>query len=288
MIYDAFKEVTSMKNNLIKLLTLDKEIRLYITDTTDILINSNLKDMKTDVSKQLYKQIFTGCSLLYGFLTEKDQRLNISIRFKPEGYSAQCDIDGSGNIHCIFSSKLKVFDGELADLVGEGASLSITRGSWMGGMFTGTIELKSDSVESWLTDFYSKSEQIETIFRTWTSNGIVRGCMIQPLPFYCNDNLNNVIESVDNNEIYLWTGKWSSLHGKVFPYASIIEEYRLQTECNCSKEMFFGLLMSVDADELKVSIQRNKSEELECGICGKKYVFNRSELEAIVEIKERK
>lgn len=276
-----------MKNNLIKLLTLDKEIRLYIADTTDIMVNSNLKDMETDFAKQLYKQIFTSGSLLRGFLTEKDQRLNIGIRFKPEGCSAQCDIDGSGNIHCIFSSKLKVFDGEFTDLIGEGASLSITRGSWLGGMFTGTVELKSDSIESCFSDFYSKSEQIETIFRIWASNGIVRGCMIQPLPFYCSDNLNNVIESVDNNEIYLSTGKWSNLQSEIFPYASLIEEYILQTECNCSKEMFFGLLMSIDTDELKISIQRNKSEELECGICGKKYVFNRDELEAIVEIKER-
>lgn len=49
--------------------------------------------------------------------------------------------------------------------------------------------------------------------------------------------------------------------------------------------MFFCLLMSVDTDELKESIQMNKDEELECGICGKKYVFDRSDLEAIIKIK---
>ena len=51
--------------------------------------------------------------------------------------------------------------------------------------------------------------------------------------------------------------------------------------------MFFGLLMSVDTDDLKVSIQMNKDEELECGTCGKKYVFGRNDLETIVEIKVR-
>lgn len=276
-----------MKNNLVKLLTSDKEIRLYIVDTTDILVQSKLKDIKTDFAKELYKKIFTSCSLLRGFLTEKDQRLNVSIRFKPEGCSVHCDIDGSGNIHCSFSSNLKVFNGEFMDLTGEGASLSITRGSWMGGMFTGTVELKSDSVEHCFSDFYSKSEQIETIFRTWTSNGIVRGCMIQPLPFYRNDNLNKLIKSVDTNKRYLSADEWSKLQSKVFPYANVIEEYTLQTECSCSKEMFFGLLMSVDTDDLKVSIQMNKDEELECGTCGKKYVFGRSDLETIVEIKVR-
>nr|WP_257788872.1 Hsp33 family molecular chaperone HslO [Clostridium argentinense] len=113
------------------------------------------------------------------------------------------------------------------DLVGEGASLSITRGSWMGGMFTGTVELKSDSVEHCFSDFYSKNKQIDTIFRIWISNGIVRGLMIQPLPFYSNDKLNNVVESVDNNKIYLSTCKWSKLQNKAFSYADVIEEYTL-------------------------------------------------------------
>ena len=206
-----------MKNNLIKLLTSDKEIRLYIADTTELLRKSNLKDMRTYFAKQLYKEIFTTCSLLRGFLTEKDQRLNVNIRFKAEGCLVRCDIDGSGNIHCSFSSNLKAFDGEFIDLIGEGSSLSITRGSWLGGMFTGTVELKSDSIEQCFSDFYSRSEQIETIFRTWTNNGIVRGLMIQPLPFYNNDKLNNVIESVDNTKICQRTGEWSKLQSKAFP-----------------------------------------------------------------------
>lgn len=73
--------------------------------------------------------------------------------------------------------------------------------------------------------------------------------MIQPLPFYSNDKLNNLVERVDNNKIYLSTGKWSKLQNKAFSYADVIEEYTLQTECSCSKEMFFCLLTSVDTNE---------------------------------------
>lgn len=56
------------------------------------------------------------------------------------------------------------------ELVGKGATLSITRGEWMTGMFTGTIEINTDSMELCLSDFYSKSEQIETILKTWVCN----------------------------------------------------------------------------------------------------------------------
>ncbi len=100
MIYDSFMEGISMKNNLVKLLTNDKEVRFFIVDTTEALKQSHLKEMKTDFSKELYVKVFTSCSLLRGFLTSEDQRLSVNVRFKSKGYSINCEIDGCGNIHC--------------------------------------------------------------------------------------------------------------------------------------------------------------------------------------------
>lgn len=275
-----------MNHNLLKMLTNDKEVRFYIVDITDILEYSSIKEMETDFAKELYTKIYTCCCLLRGFLTERDQRLDVRMRFKSEGYSVYCNLDGEGNIHCTFSPKLRRFDGEFKDLIDKGATLSISRGSWMGGMFTGTIELNSDSVELCLSDFYSRSEQVETIFKIFIYNGIARGCMIQPLPFASNDSLKYVIDSINRKQDYLSAGEWEKLPSEVFSHAQVIEKYSIHTECGCSKEMFFGLLMSVETEKLKLSIQMNKSEELECGICSKKYVFNTDDLKAIVKMKD--
>ncbi|WP_055666654.1 Hsp33 family molecular chaperone HslO [Desnuesiella massiliensis] len=275
-----------MKKNLVKLLTKDKEIRLFIIDATNILERSNLKNMKTDFARQLYTNIFIDCCLLRGFLTEVDQRISVSVRFKPAGHTAHCDVDGSGNVNCTFSSQLAAFNGDFADLVGDGASLSISRASWMSGIFTGTVELKSASINSCFSYFYSKSEQTKTIFRTWIENGIARGCLIQPLPFYNINHLHFVMDSIYSAEKYMITEQWAELTIRVFPYATVVDEYIVQSECNCSKEMFFGILMSVETDELKNSIEVGKNEELECGICGKRYIFSTNDLEAIVKIKE--
>ncbi len=286
MMDDVFMEVINMKNNLLKLLTNNKEVRLYIVDVTDILEYSNIKEVETDFAKGLYTKVFTCFSLLRGFLTERDQRIDISIRFKPEGYSVNCNIDGDGNIHCTFSTKLRIFDGKFKDLVGKGATLSITRGGWMTGMFTGIIEINSDSIELCISDFYSKSEQIYTIFKTWVCNGIVRGCMIQPLPFAGSDSLEYIIDSINRNQSSLSSGEWEKLPKEVFSYARVIEEYDIQTECGCSKEMFLGLLMSVETEDLKISIKMDKNEELECGICGNKYLFDADDLKKIVKMKD--
>lgn len=276
-----------MKNNLLKLLTNDKEIRLYIVDATDMMNRNILQSIKTDTVKQLHKQLVTNCSLMRGLLTEVDQRLSISIRFRPEGCSAHCFIDGNGNINCILSSLLCNYTGEITGLVGKGATLSITRGGWTSGMFTGTVEINNPSVDHFFSYYFSKSDQIETIFKTWTDYECLRGCMIQPLPFADDASTNNVMTSINIYDRCLSSGDWNKIPNIVFPYADVIEEYTIQLECDCSRDMFYGMLMSIDINELKHSIVENRSEELECGICGKRYLFDRDALESIVQEKEK-
>lgn len=53
MMYDVFMEVINMKNNLLKLLTNNKEVRLYIVDVKDILEYSNIKEVETDFANGL-------------------------------------------------------------------------------------------------------------------------------------------------------------------------------------------------------------------------------------------
>jgi molecular chaperone Hsp33 len=44
--------------------------------------------------------------------------------------------------------------------------------------------------------------------------------------------------------------------------------------------------MSIETNQLKASIGIRKDEELECGICGKRYLFSTNDLEVIVKMKE--
>lgn len=81
--------------------------------------------------------------------------------------------------------------------------------------------------------------------------GIAIGCLIQPLPFYNIEYLEFVIDNINSSKKYIITEQWAELPMRVFPYATVVDEYIVQSECNCSKEMFFGILMSVKADEQK-------------------------------------
>lgn len=276
-----------MTNNLIKLLTIDKQIRLYLVDATDIINLNILEDIKADTVKQFYKQLVTNCSLMRGLLSEEDQRLSISIRLHPDRYTAHCYIDGNGNINCLLSPELCNYSGDIANLMGKGATLSITRGSWLGGMFTGTVEINSPSVDHFFSYFFLKSDQLETVFYSWIDHDILRGCMVQPLPFADTNKLTDMLQRIDNHISHNNKRNWDVIIKIDFPNTKIVDEYSLQLECNCSREMFYGLLMSIDTEELKQSIKMKQEEELICGICGKKYLFDQFTLETIIKIKEK-
>lgn len=273
--------------NFVKLLTNDKEIRIFMVEATNLLARSNLKVMKTDVARQLYTNFFINCCLLRGFLTEVDQRIMVNLRFKPTGHVAYGDVTNRGNVNCTFSPQLVFFAGDYTDLVGEGTSLSITRVNWRGGMFTGTVELKSASVDACFSDFYTESEQTKTIFRTWNARGVARGCLVQPLPSCRSERLQFVLDNIDRAQKDLVTVQWAELPSSVFSYATVVEEYSLRSECSCSKEGFIAFLMSVETAELKKLIEAGEDVELECGRCGKKYIFTTNDLEAVVD-KQRK
>lgn len=276
-----------MEKNFVKLLTKDKEIRLFLVDATKALERSHIHEMKTDEARRLYTNIFIHCCLLSGFLTEVDQRINVSIRFQPEGYTAFCDVNGRGQVNCVFSPQLAAFTGDFVDLLGDRASLSISRGSWREGMFTGTVEMKATSIDACFSYFYSKSEQIKTIFRTWIKDGVARGCLIQPLPFSHLDRLQLILDQLDRSANEIVSAKWTELPTRIFPDANKVDEYVVLSECNCTKEMFVGMLMSLESEELQKSIKAGKWEELECGICGRKYRFGVDDLRRIVKMKER-
>ena len=276
-----------MMGNLVKLLTNDKDIRIFLAEATEILEGSNLKAMKTGFARRLYTNIFVDCCLLRGFLTEADRRLKVSFWFKPAGCTAYGDVTDRGNVNCTFSPQLASYHGDFADLVGEGASLAITRVNWRGEMFTGTVELKSASVDACFSDFYTGSEQTKTIFRTWIENGIARGCLVQPLPSCPDERLHLVLERIDGAKKEIVTEQWAELPAKVFPDATVVEEFSLQSACGCSKESVLAFLMSMEAAELKKLIETGENVELECGRCGKRYSFSTKDLETVIKNKGR-
>lgn len=68
------------------------------------------------------------------------------------------------------------------------------------------------------------------------------------------------------------------------PYKRLSEE-PLSFQCDCSRERFEAVLMTLPKADLQVMIDEDKGAEIVCQFCGTKYQFNESDLEAIINDK---
>lgn len=276
-----------MAGELLKLLTLEKDARLFVVDVTEPLRERRSPEVtaETETAQSLYKKVFTNCALMRGMLAD-EQRLSVNLRFRGEGYSVHGEVDGRGHVHCVLSAKMRAFDGDLADLVGEGATLSITRGSWTGGMFTGTIELSTPDVDRFFSQFYCQSEQLETVFVSWTDEEPARGCMIQPLPCASGGRFQELVTQVRDLAPRLWAAKWNEIASLLAPLARVVERFPVRSQCQCSKEALWGMLMALEREELERLVAQDKELEIECGVCGRKYVYGAGDLERVLRLKQ--
>lgn len=68
------------------------------------------------------------------------------------------------------------------------------------------------------------------------------------------------------------------------PYKRLSEE-PLSFQCDCSRERFEAVLMTLPKADLQAMIDEDKGAEIVCQFCGTKYQFNESDLEAIINDK---
>jgi len=275
-----------MSANLLKFLSNDREARLIVADVTAPLRTSRMGEVETETARKLYSKIYTNCALLQGLLTD-EQRLSVTFRFRGEGHVVYAEVDGAGHVHCAFSTRMCTFEGDPIELFGQGATLSITRGSWTGGMFTGTVELVRPGIDEAFSYFYRQSEQLETFFFTWTDGDPVRGCMIQPLPFARQGSVKRLMSQVLQEAARLRQAQWDEVEAVLSPIARVVERVVVHTHCQCSKEVLWGMLMAVDLEQLESALWEESAIEMECGLCGRKYLYDRGDLERAVLLKQR-
>ncbi|HER9980741.1 TPA: Hsp33 family molecular chaperone HslO [Streptococcus pyogenes] len=68
------------------------------------------------------------------------------------------------------------------------------------------------------------------------------------------------------------------------PYKRLSEE-PLSFQCDCSRERFEAVLMTLPKADLQAMIDEDKGAEIVCQFCGTKYQFNESDLEALINDK---
>lgn len=166
-------------NNIIKMLSVNKDFRMVIADTHQIAEKELKSFTGKDYMRKLLEQIITNCTLISA-INDFSQKISFVFRLSKD-ISVFCQITNS-KFSIKYTSELNTFDGTVTDLFDNKSILSITTGDWETGLHTGTVQAHIDNVDMLFAHFTVQSEQLPGHF-IMAGNNSTRGLLVQPLPF---------------------------------------------------------------------------------------------------------
>lgn len=166
-------------NNIIKMLSTNKDFRMVIADTHQIAEKELSNFAGRNCIRGFLEQIITNCALLSA-MNDFSQKISFVLRLS-KGISVFCMITNS-KFSIEYTGKLNEFDGSVSDLFDDKSVLSITTGDWETGLHTGTVEAHIDNVDMLFAHFTVQSEQLPSHF-IMAGDNTTRGLLMQPLPF---------------------------------------------------------------------------------------------------------
>lgn len=286
-----------MVNTVIKTLTHDKSVRLYLMDNTAMLKDiMAINDSKSSSKNMLLAKAITGTALVSASLKDK-QRISATFTMTNSKHKVYADADHVGNVRGYMNRALldDTSDKETPsrDIIGTRGSIRVIKGFEMN-QFTGITDMPFQNIDDDLSHYFKQSDQTDTVIKTAIkldeNNQVISGYGLyaQPLPNAPKNLLNEIKESVDlHNEFF---NKLISHNNyaiedylsRFFNTAEVIGKSKVQFFCGCSKEMFYGILYSLEKKELETYIMSNTPLVSHCHVCGKGYEFNPSDLKSIL------
>jgi molecular chaperone Hsp33 len=116
---------------------------------------------------------------------------------------------------------------------------------------------------------------------------LCRGIMAQLLPGAPISFMDNIKEIISENHSILSNLKEIETFREtpylLFKDIEIVEQYPVQFLCGCSKEAFYPMLFSLNREEMVDAYRSEKSIEIVCNVCGKKYSYSSQEIRNLAQ-----
>ncbi len=290
-----------MKDKILKILSNNKEIRVFLAKTTDMTECAKVLHNTSKTATAALGRVLTANALMAADLKADDNTVSIQIRSDgPIGNiityaNGKCEVKGYVSNP---QTDLPIRDDGKIDVGGAvtlNGSLTVVKDVGGKEPYSGTIELISGEIAQDLTYYYAKSEQIPTAIalgvlvdkdnRCVLSSG---GLMIQLLPDASEETISRLEEILNSSfsiskllceEDYI--EKTLSL---IFPEGDyeILEEIYPTLRCDCSKERFLRGIISLGKEELKNLVEEEEKIVTCCHFCNTSYEFDSEELKQYI------
>lgn len=288
-------------DRIIRTITSDGSLMASAIDSSQMVFTAQKLHGLTKTSCAALGRLLTGASLMGAMLKIDGASLTLKVNGGGPLGTLVAISDSKGNVrgyadHPDVELPLKA-NGKIdvGGAVGGDGRLAVIRDTGSGDPYIGQVELVSGEIAEDLTQYYAQSEQTPTVCALGvlvdknTGEAMLSGgLLIQALPGADDEAIARLEENIGSMEaVTTMLAKGISLEDmcrkalKGFEM-EILDEFRVNYACNCSKRRFENALLTLGAREIRsLPLNEEGKAEAVCQYCGRKYYFSKEELETL-------
>jgi Disulfide bond chaperones of the HSP33 family len=290
-----------MKGKLITGMSVNREVRIYVAQTTEMVENARTTHDLSPISATALGRTITAASMM-GMMSKIDkEKVTLQIKGSNEIKLMVAVADSHGNVKAYMNNPqaVNIFDEygklDVGTAIGKDGKIIVIRDIGMKEPFLGQCNLVSGEIAEDLAQYFAQSEQQPTAVSLGVSFGkdahvkYAGGFIVQLLP----ETTEETIQQLESNLKGMppLTQQFEEgltimqIAGQVLAGLGFdeLEEYELNYKCDCSREKMENALISLGKTEIKAIIDEEGEAELVCHFCNQKYNFSELELTALIE-----
>jgi len=274
---------------LYKLLSKDKQARIFLIDNTAVLNALEEKYFMSFAASDVFFSAITFCCQLHGIMTNA-KRISVKLETSNPSAFLICGADANGSIQAYASDDFRQESyADLSSMIGSDGCLKIIQDNGFGTLFTGIVEIKENSIVNNLAHYFLQSEQTNTIFRYFREIQdakvlLSRGVLIQALPFADNSMMSQWENRIDSYASLFADPSTliEDILKTVFSDSDVLDRYAVRFMCTCSKDTILEMLLGLGINDLEWTLNDNRNIEVRCNKCGKRYSFDADEIRCLL------
>ncbi len=286
-----------MKDNLVKALALNEEIRAYSICATAVVKEAQQRHQTFNGATLALGQGIIA-SLLLGATLKGEDKITVKIQGNGPLGNIVIDSNGKGTVKgYVTNPETYIQPNEenqpsLPATIGSGI-LTVIKDLGLKEPFSGQVPLTGELSQDF-TYYMAVSEQVPSAISLSVlldEEGNVQsagGFMIQVLPGASEESIEKVENSLAHAGNYakkLAAGKTPAdiLTDLLGEDVTVLEEMPVAFQCDCSKEKFASAIVTLGKDEIQQMMQEDEGAEAVCRFCGNKYTYTKSDLEELLK-----
>lgn len=278
----------------------DGSVRVLFCDSTAIVRRSCEIHQTSKTMTAVLGRALTATSLMASLLKDKDNSLTLQLKGDGPAGSVVCVGDYKGNVRGYAENPAVELPPnqygklDVGGAVGRG-SMYVIKDMGMSEPYVGVSPIVSGEIAEDVTEYFASSEQTPTVcalgVRVNTDNMCYAagGYLVQLMPGYED----SVVERLEANITVMESVSKLIADGKSgeeiislildgIEY-EMFDEFDIDYLCPCGREKYLRALVSLNETDMQALRDAHEPVETSCLFCGKKYVFDLSEIDAARE-----